>query len=97
MATAPRNNCRFSAFSKSEIEQSIPARFEQQASENGTRLAAKMDDHQVTYAELNVISNCIGHMLLESDDRRQNPVAILMNQGISMIAAILGVLKTAKI
>lgn len=90
-------NGPFVAFGKSEIEQSIPARFEQKVLENRDRLAVKMNGDQVTYSELNRRSNCIGNRLLELSGHRQEPVALLMGQSISLIAAILGSLKAGKI
>ena len=96
-AIRPQNDGPFVAFSKSSIEQSIPARFEQKVLEHSSRLAIKMDGHRVAYSELNFISNRIGETLLEMSNQRQEPVAILMAQSIHLIATILGILKAGKI
>ena len=96
-ATRLKNDGPVVAFSKPEIEQSIPARFEQQVLDHSTCPAIEMDGHRVTYSELNAMSNRISHRLLELGDHRKEPVAILMDQSIPLIATILGILKAGKI
>jgi len=80
-------------FSKKEIEQSIPDRFEKQVQKNGTRLAIGTRSNSLTYQELDFFSNRIANAILESDTPRSDPVALLFEQDSPMIAAILGVLK----
>src|SRR5689334_25094825 len=58
----------FIEFSKEEIEQSIPARFEQIVSRYPDRVAIKTTTHALTYDELNRAANRIA-------------TAILANQG----------------
>lgn len=77
MTVARQKDGPLVAFSKPEIEQSIPARFEQKVLEYSSCLAVKMDGNQVTYSELNRANKCIGDKLLQLGNHRQEPVAIL--------------------
>ncbi|MFC1716325.1 AMP-binding protein [Candidatus Poribacteria bacterium] len=86
----------FTEFRKEEIEQSIPERFEQQAVKYPDRLAVKSRDHEFTYDELNKLANRIAGVILTQSGRGNEPVALLMEKGAPVIAAILGVLKAGK-
>jgi len=87
----------FVEFRKEEVEQSIPARFERQVDQYPERRAVKAGTHQLTYAELNRAANGIGRAILASRGAGEEPVALLLEHGASLIAAILGVLKAGKI
>ena len=50
-------NNAFIEFNKDEIEQSIPARFDQIVEKYPDRLAVKTNDQELTYRELNRLSN----------------------------------------
>ena len=76
-------------------EQSIPERFEQQVLWYPDRLAVKTRSQQLTYQELNHTANRIAHAILEQAGDNQAPVGILIEQGASQIAAILGVQKAS--
>jgi len=84
-------------FLKEEIEQSIPARFEMQVLEHWSDLAIGTIANSLTYEGLNSLANRIAHAILESGLPRGDPVALLLEQGSPLIAAILGVLKTGNI
>ena len=91
---APTNE--FEPFRLEEIEQSVPARFEQQVRRYPDRLAVHSRDHRFTYAGLNDAANRIAHAILEQRGDAEEPVAMLLDQGAWTIAAILGVLKAGK-
>src|SRR3990167_9222942 len=83
----------FVEFKKEEIEQSIPDRFEKIVRKFHDRIAVKIADQTVTYAELNAIANRIARTLLAEQGHKSEPVGLLFEKGVALIAAILGVLK----
>jgi len=86
----------FIEFKKEEIEQSIPDRFEQMIRLYPDRIAVKTKDHALTYDELNKAANRVARTILDAYGERQNPVALLFEQGTPLIAAILGTLKAGR-
>jgi amino acid adenylation domain-containing protein len=87
----------FVEFTKAEIEQSIPARFEQQVREYPDRLAIKTRSHALTYAELNQVANRVARAILALRGRGEEPIALLLDKDAPLIATIFGVLKAGKI
>ena len=83
-------------FEADAIEQSIPHRFEQQVHRNPDKVSVQARGDRLTYAELDAWTNRIAHALLEQSGERQEPVGVLLRQGASAVAAILGVLKAGK-
>jgi amino acid adenylation domain-containing protein len=88
---------RFEEFAKEEVEQSIPDRFEKIVKLYPDRVAIKEREQAVTYTELNERANRIAHAILDSCGDCNQPVAILMEHGASVLVAILAVLKAGKI
>ena len=87
----------FVEFNKEEIEQSIPKRFEEQARKYSNRTAITAGNHALTYDQLNQGANRLSGAILSQQRDRQEPIALLLEQGASAISAILGVLKAGKI
>ena len=87
----------FTVFPPDAIEQSIPARFEQQVRQSPDRLAVKTARHALTYEALNRLANRVAGAILARCGRGEEPVALLFEQGAPLITAILGVLKAGKI
>src|ERR671917_1932105 len=87
----------FIRFEKEETEQSIPQRFEQQVGRYPDRLAVKTRNHQLSYAALNKVANCVARALLAQRGDGVESIALLLEHDASMIAAILGVLKAGKV
>ena len=87
----------FVEFKPEEIEQSIPGRFEKIVRQYPERLAVKTKDRSLTYGELNQAANRIAHAILAKRGQGSEPIALLLENDASMIAAILGVLKAGKI
>ena len=83
-------------FNEHEIERSIPARFEQVAAVLPAQLAL-IGNVSYTYDELNQAANRLAKHLDEQWHGIAEPVALLFDHDTSVIAAILGVLKAAKI
>ncbi|HLO83833.1 MAG TPA: amino acid adenylation domain-containing protein, partial [Nostocaceae cyanobacterium] len=83
----------FHEFPKSEIEQSISARFEQQVKKYPENIAVKTKNYQWTYEELNLQANRIAQILLQTNLKAESKIALLFEHDAPMIAAILGVLK----
>jgi len=86
----------FVRFDKDGVNQSIPARFEQQVRKNPDRIAVQTKCHSATYSELNCAANQIGRAILATHENETSPVALLLEKDLSIIAAMLGVLKTAR-
>lgn len=100
--TAARSKCfhpngEFLEFSREETDQSIPERFEKIARKYPDRLAVKTKNHSLTYDDLNSAANRMAHTILSQRGRKNEPVALLMEQDAPVIAAILGALKAGKI
>jgi len=92
----PRPVNAFTPFAANAIEQSIGARFEGQARRHPERLAVKSAGDAWTYAELNRNANRIAHAILAARGVGEEPVALLLEQGALLVAAILGALKAGK-
>ena len=86
----------FVAFGRGEIEQSIPGRFEAQARRHGARAAVSAGGRTASYEDLNRQSNRIGRAVLSRRGETPEAVALLLGQGVALIAGILGVLKAGK-
>lgn len=86
----------FIRFDETETEQSIAARFEQQVRQHGQRLAAKTERHALTYEVLNRMANRVASAILATRGADAEPVALLFEHDVPLIAAMLGVLKTGK-
>ena len=59
----------FIEFTKEEVEQSIPDRFEKIVAKYPDRIAVKTSTHTLTYAELNAMANRISHAILAKGSR----------------------------
>ena len=88
----------FVSFEKKEIEQSITERFEKQVKKYPERLAVKTKNTALTYEILNGFANRVARSILngQAGDQKE-PCVLLLDQGIPLIAAILGTLKAGKI
>ncbi len=87
----------FIEFGLEDVEQSIPARFERQVGQYPERRAIKAGTQELTYAGLNHSANRVARAILARGDAPDEPVALLLDHGPSLIAAILGVLKAGRI
>ena len=83
----------FFEFKKEEIEQSIPGRFEQQVRQHPNRLAIETGSQQLSYKALNAAANQVAWSIIATRQGENSPIAILLEQGPQMIAAMLGVVK----
>ena len=87
----------FEEFAKEEVEQSVPERFEKIVKRHADRIAIKERDRAVTYAELNERADRIADAILDRCGEGNEPVAILMEHGASVLVTIIAVLKAGKI
>jgi amino acid adenylation domain-containing protein len=83
-------------FAPEAVEQSIPARFEQQVARYPERLAVKSRHQAFTYTALNQMANRVARAILAWCGDGAEPIALLLEQGAPVIAALLGVLKAGK-
>jgi amino acid adenylation domain-containing protein len=87
---------RFVPFPREEVEQSIPARFERQALLYPERTAVADAGSALTYRDLNALANRIARAILAVRETGPEPVALLVGNGVPVVAAMLGVLKAGK-
>ena len=86
----------FAPFEKADIEQTIAARFEQQAEKYADRLAVKKGGLALNYAELNQAANRVAHAIIARRGTNQESVALFLQHAIPAVIAILGILKAGK-
>ena len=86
----------FVPFSTDDIAQSVPGRFEQQVVRYAECLALKSKTRQYTYNALNRRANQIAYAILARLGSGEEPVALLCEHDVPVIAALLGVLKAGK-
>ncbi|MGV7224081.1 MAG: AMP-binding protein [Nitrospinales bacterium] len=86
----------FVKFSTEEIEQSISDRFEKQVDSYSERVAIKTINREITYKKLNQEANRIALSILNQRGRGEEPIALILENGPSMIAAIVAILKVGK-
>jgi amino acid adenylation domain-containing protein len=87
----------FEEFSTEELEQSIPERFEKQVARHAGGLAVKTAGWELTYRELDRFASRVARSILAKRGRRNEPVALLLEQDAPLLAAILGVLKSGNL
>src|ERR1700758_4489776 len=81
----------FVEFPKEEIEQSIPERFEKIVRRYPERPAVKTKNNALTYDELNKAPNRVARAILARVGESEEPVALLVEHGVLIVAAILGI------
>jgi len=86
----------FVHFPAEEVETSVPQRFEQQVRLYPEKIAVAHAESALTYRDLNALANRIAHAVLAVLGTGSEPVALLIGSGISVVAAMLGVLKAGK-
>ncbi|MEJ6981955.1 non-ribosomal peptide synthase/polyketide synthase [Pedobacter sp. P351] len=74
-------------------DQSITQLFEQQALKNPESIAVKFEGEQLSYRELNNLSNQLAYKLISRGVRKGMMVPICVERGLEMITGILGILK----
>ncbi|HLF03656.1 MAG TPA: non-ribosomal peptide synthetase [Dehalococcoidia bacterium] len=87
---------RFIEFKREEIQQSIPARFEEQVLKYPGRVAIASRNQQLTYLELNQAANQVARAILDKCGQGEESVALLFEQSVQAFVAMLGVLKAGK-
>jgi amino acid adenylation domain-containing protein len=99
ISASHKTECADDSFSweDADLNRSVIHRFERIVRQYPHRLAVKTNEQELTYDELNQSANRLARRIVTAQGTRNEPVAILMNQGAPMIVAILGVLKAGKI
>ena len=85
------------SFSREETEQSIQSRFEKQVVKFSSNIAVKENGFGITYDSLNKAANRIARAVLVECEGEAGQVALLFEQGVSAIIAMIGVLKAGGI
>ena len=94
-----RVRSRFSSarFAKQETEQAIHLRFERKVAEYKDRIAVKTRGSILTYENLNRLANRISRAIAAKYNEESNRVALLFGREASVLAAMIGVLKSGKL
>jgi len=79
-----------------EMKLVIPERFERTVQKFPQRTAIKSKNRSVTFDALNKAANRIGRTILNALGPGNEPVGLLLGNGIEAVAALLGVLKAGK-
>ena len=87
----------FIEFKKSDVERSIPERFQQQVARYPGRMAIKTRRHEFTYRTLDETANRVARAILAEGEGEAAQIALLLENDAPIVAAILGVLKAGKI
>jgi non-ribosomal peptide synthetase component F len=90
-------NTRFIEFEEEQIEQSIPARFEQQVKKYPQNIAVRTKNHTWTYETLDRIADQLAQAILASGRSQAERIGLVFEHDAPMIAGILGALKAGKI
>src|SRR6476659_4848455 len=86
----------FLRFDKQRTWTSIPDCFQRSSNANVGRIALGLMDRDVTYAELDHLSNQVAHALSSLCHAGPEPIALLLDHEAPVPAAMLGVLKAGK-
>lgn len=86
----------FVEFSREEVQQSIPERFEKQVNQYPNRIAVKTRQTQLTYIELNQAANRLARAIIAERGQGSEAIALLLEQSANLIVSILGILKAGK-
>ena len=86
----------FTPFPKTEVEGSVSRRFEKLVCMYPDRIAVKTGQAVVTYSELNAMANSMAHAIIAQRGTEAEAIAILLEKGPRLMAAMLAVLKAGK-
>ncbi len=86
----------FTEFSRQEVEQSFPDRFEKIARMYPDGTAIKTADRVLSYADLNAIANGIAQAIIAQHGHKSELIGLLLETGVALIASMLAVLKAGK-
>lgn len=86
----------FMGFAKSEVEGSIPTRFEMIVNHFGDRQAVKSKKHALTYQQLNQSANQLAHAIVDKCGNGEEPIVLICDHDTSVIIGLLGILKAGK-
>ncbi|MBY0461474.1 MAG: AMP-binding protein, partial [Gemmataceae bacterium] len=86
----------FWPYPASALDTPVHARFEEMARRYADRVAVRSSAECVTYAGLNRAANRIAHALVRRLGAERVPVVLLLDKGVNLFAAMLGVLKAGQ-
>jgi amino acid adenylation domain-containing protein len=87
----------FTPFVREAVEQTITARFEEQAHRFPERVAVAAAGTTVTYAGLNADANRIARAILAHCGTGEEPIAVCLGKDATALAGLLGALKAGKL
>jgi acyl-coenzyme A synthetase/AMP-(fatty) acid ligase/acyl carrier protein len=87
----------FVEFPIEDVETSIPARFEKIVAQFPHQIAVRSETETLTYDQVNSAANRLARVILDRRDRRQEPVALFLENSVPLIIANLAILKSGNI
>ena len=96
MAKPSPDKLCFVPFTKEDVEQSLPARFRKVARTFIGETAVVSGDQCLSYAGLDKASNQVARAIVDAIGPGDQPVPLVLEQGLSPIVALWGVLKAGK-
>ncbi|MET9662689.1 amino acid adenylation domain-containing protein [Streptomyces sp. NPDC006510] len=78
-------------------EQSLAELFAAQAARTPDAIALVDEDHDLTFAELDEVTNRLAHHLIDAGVERHDVVAVLMERSTDLLTALLAVVKTGAV
>ena len=87
----------FEPFSIDETEQSLAEAFDKAARKYSERIAIHTDEEEISYRELDGLTDHLAQRIVELLGDEEEPVAVLVEQGASQLIAMLSVLKAGNI
>jgi amino acid adenylation domain-containing protein len=89
-------SAKFSEFPCEDAAVSIPERFDHVVQQFPDKMAVKMGNVSWTYTELQRAANRLSQRILSALEIQPEPVAFLLDQSVSLIGTLLGILKAGK-
>jgi amino acid adenylation domain-containing protein len=86
----------FKPFPREDVERSVPERFEKMVRMYPDRIAVQTGNEAITYSQLNAMANRMAHAIVERRGSEAEAIAILLDKGPKLMAAMLAVLKAGK-
>lgn len=88
-----KNDFMFISNQNIDLSRTVIESFEEQVVKNPNRIAVRYKDQTITYIDLNSKANQIANLLKNEKINLEEPVAICFDKSVTMITAMLGIIK----
>ena len=87
----------FEPFPIEKTDHSVAELLQESYERHSARIAIDANGWKISYNELDRLTNQVAHRIIAQAGDKEGPVAILVEQGVSQIIAVLGVLKSGRV